>query len=124
MNKIDLIVRILLGLMYVVFGLNGFLNFMGEPPPMPEKAGILMGAFMAVGYMLPLIKGTEVLGGLLLLSGRFAALGLVILAPITLNIVLFHAMLAPENMYLQIGMLVAHVFLMWRRWPIYRPMFS
>jgi len=90
------IARILLGLVFFVFGLNGFLNFM-PVPPMEGGAAAFIGALGATGYMFPLIKGTEVLGGGLLLSGRYIPLALVLLAPVLVNIVLFHTLLTPVN---------------------------
>jgi len=88
--------RIFLGLIFFVFGLNGFLHFLPNPP-LPDAAGAFMGALAKTGYMFPLIKGTEVLGGLLLLSGRLVPLGLLLLAPVIVNIVGFHFVLAPPN---------------------------
>jgi hypothetical protein len=89
--------RILLGLIFFVFGLNGFLGFIPQPPA-PERAAAFMGALAATGYMFPLIKGVEVIGGALLLSNRFVPLALIILAPNVVNIVLFHAVLAPGGL--------------------------
>lgn len=88
------IFSIILGLLFVVFGINGFLHFM-PVPPMEGEAAAFMGALSATGYMFPLIKGTEVLGGALLLSGRGVPLGLLILAPIIVNILAFHLLLTP-----------------------------
>lgn len=88
--------RIFLGLIFFVFGLNGFLHFLPNPP-LPDAAGAFMGALAKTGYMFPLIKGTEVLAGLLLLSGRLVPLGLLLLAPVIVNIVAFHFVLAPPN---------------------------
>src|SRR3954468_21581266 len=76
------IARVLMGLMFFVFGLNGFLNFF--PPPktgMPEFAG----ALMKTGYMFPLIAGTQLLVGLLLLINRFVPLALVLIMPVLVN---------------------------------------
>jgi hypothetical protein len=86
------VARVLLGLSFFVFGLNGFLGFIPLPPH-PGPGGELLGAFAAAGYMFPLIKGTELVAGLLLLSNRFTALALVLLAPVLVNIVLFHLVL-------------------------------
>jgi hypothetical protein len=86
--------RYLLGAIFFVFGLNGFLGFLPQPPLSPE-AGAFMGALAATGYMFPLIKGTEVLAGALLLSNRFVPLSLALLAPITVNILAFHTFLSP-----------------------------
>lgn len=90
------VARIVLGLIFFVFGLNGFLQFL-PMPPLEGRAGAFMGALFATGYMFPLIKSTEVLGGLLLLSGRFVPLALTLLAPVIVNIVCFHFVLAPPN---------------------------
>lgn len=86
--------RILLGALFTVFGLNGFLGFL-PAPDLPAPAGAFFGALAATGYMLPLVKGTEVVAGLALLSGRAVPVALVVLAPITVNILLFHLFLAP-----------------------------
>jgi len=101
LSLLPTVARILLGLMFFVFGLNGFLNFMPPPPPPPEAAGKFVGALVATGYMFPLIKGTEVIAGLFLLSGRLVPLGLTLLAPIIVNIAAFHLILAPS-----VGMVV------------------
>jgi putative oxidoreductase len=88
-----LIARILLGLIFVFFGLNGFLHFL--PAKLPTGvAGQFLGALFASHYLLA-IAGFQVIGGALLLSGRYIALGLTILGPILVNILLFHLTMAP-----------------------------
>ena len=84
--------RIVLGLMLVVFGLNKFLQFM-PAPPMAEPAGTFMGALVGTGYMMPIVAGVEILVGALLLANRFVVLALLLLAPISVNIVAFHLFL-------------------------------
>ncbi|XYH93995.1 DoxX family protein [Sorangium sp. So ce1128] len=88
--------RTLQGLVFFVFGLDGFLHLMPHPPA-PEAAASFAGALAASGYMLPLLKGTEVVAGALLLSNRYVPLALALLAPIVVNIVAFHTFLAPGN---------------------------
>lgn len=108
MNKLPMIARILLGLMFFVFGLNGFLNFIPTPTEgIPEKLVTFTNGLMATGYFFPLLKGTEVICGALLLIGAFVPLALVVLAPIILNIFLVHAFLEPKGvpMALVIGAL-------------------
>jgi uncharacterized membrane protein YphA (DoxX/SURF4 family) len=95
-SKLPTVARVLLGGMFVFSGLNGFLQF-APMPPMPPAAGALLGAMGAAGYLFPLIKGTELIAGLLLLSGRFVPLALTVLAPVLVNIVAFHAALAPAG---------------------------
>ncbi len=96
MSKAIVAARIVLGLIFFVFGLNGFLGFIPQPP-MEGGAAAFMGALAATGYMFPLIKGTEVVAGLLLLGNRYVPLALVLLAPVVVNIVAFHTVLAPPN---------------------------
>ena len=88
-----LIARILLGLIFVFFGLNAFFHFLHAPMP-TGLAGQFMGALFASHfYVVPF--GFQILGGLLLLIGRYVSLGLVILAPILVNILTFHLTMAP-----------------------------
>ncbi len=119
--KVVLAARILLGLIFFVFGLNGFLQFLPQPP-MPEAAGAFAGALAATGYMFPLIKGIEVICGALLLAGQFVPLALVLLAPIIVNIVLFHAVLAPEGVVMTIVILALELVLARANWSAYAPL--
>lgn len=85
-TKGPLIARWILGLIFFVFGLNGFFNFIPMPETMPEKMATFMGGLMASQYFFPLLKGTEVVCGALLLIGAFVPLALIVLAPIIINI--------------------------------------
>jgi len=102
--------RVVLGLAFFVFGLNGFLHFIPQPP-MSGPAASFGGALFATGYMFPLIKGTEVAAGLLLLSNRFVPLALALLAPVLVNIVAFHGFLAPAGLALPIVLLALELYL-------------
>jgi hypothetical protein len=98
--------RLLLGLCFFVSGLDGFLHFFPQPTsPLPAGAVAFGGALLQTGYMFPLIKGTEVLAGALFLANRFVALGLVLLAPVLVNIFAFHAFLAPDGLGLVVLLL-------------------
>lgn len=88
--------RTVLGLAFFVFGLNYFLNFLPTPPPPPAAALSYLGGLNASGYTFPIIKAVEVAAGLALLSNRFVPLALTLLAPIIVNIVAFHFVLAPS----------------------------
>jgi uncharacterized membrane protein YphA (DoxX/SURF4 family) len=90
------IARILLGLGFTVFGLNGFLHFIPEPKtPMPEGAAAFAGAMFKTGYMFQLVAGTQLVSGVLLLLNLFVPLALVLLMPVLVNIIAFHLFLAP-----------------------------
>ena len=94
--KIAVVVaRILLGLTFLVFGLNGFLNFLHMPMP-PGPAGQYMGVLFLSHY-LHAVFVVEIVGGVLLLSGQFIPLGLLLLGPVIFNILLFHTFLFPAG---------------------------
>jgi hypothetical protein len=103
--------RIGLGLVYFVFGLNGFLNFLPTPPA-TGAAGAFLGGLAATGYFFPLLKATEVLGGLALLTNRAVPLALVVLAPITVQIFAYHALLA-GGVGLSVVMAALHLGIAW-----------
>jgi uncharacterized membrane protein YphA (DoxX/SURF4 family) len=109
-NKLPTAARLLLGLAFFVFGLNGFLHFIPQPP-MSGPSADFAGALFATGYMFPLLKGTEVAAGLLLLSNRYVPLALALLAPVLVNIVAFHAFLAPSGLALPIILLGLELYL-------------
>lgn len=117
------IVRILMGLMFLVFGLNGFLNFIPQPKdPMPEGAVGFISALMKTGYMFPLVMGTQLLAGGLLLLNRFVPLALALLAPILVGIVTFHLFLAPKGTGIALAVLAMELYLAWAYRSAFRPM--
>ncbi|MFQ5349383.1 MAG: acyltransferase, partial [Thermoanaerobaculia bacterium] len=74
-GKMTLVARILFGLAFTVFGINGFLNFL--PPPEPSaEGGAFLGALMATGYFFPFLKIVETVCGVLILIGRWVPLAL------------------------------------------------
>jgi uncharacterized membrane protein YphA (DoxX/SURF4 family) len=91
-----LIARILLGLIFVFFGLNGFLNFLHAPIP-PGPAGQYMALLGGTVYM-HFVFLVQLVGGVLLLSGQFVPLALVLLGPVIVNILLFHITLQPAGL--------------------------
>ena len=92
MKIVTLIARILLGLICVVFGLNGFLNFLSMGPMPTGLAGQFIGALAASHYFW-LVAAIQVVGGALLLVNRFVPLALVLLGPIIVNIISYHVFL-------------------------------
>ncbi len=114
MKIVTVIARILLGLIFLVFGGNGFLHFIKMPPPTNPLAVQYFTALASTGY-LTVVFALQILGGLLLLIG-FVPLGLVILCPIIVNIVLFHGCIAPEGLPLAAASSLLAFFLIWRHW--------
>jgi len=113
MKIFTIIARVLLGLVFVIFGSNAFLHFLPMPPLPQGVAGEYLHAFFASGYVY-FIGGFQVIGGLLLLIGRFVPLGLTILGAIIVNICLFHILMAPEGLTTAIVVTILELFLVWR----------
>ena len=109
-----LVVRVLVGLAFVVFGSEYFLHFMPPPPAPPtENAGAFAGILFATNYM-TVVKVLEITGGILLLTGRMAPLGLILLVPVTVNIALWDLLLAKlQGPPMGLILLALEVFLIW-----------
>ena len=105
-----LITRTLLGIIYLVFGLNFFLHFI-PLPAMPGPGGDFEGALFKAGYLFPFFKVIEIVAGVFLLINRYAAFFALVIFPITLNIFLFHAFLGPSGLVLGLPMLLINLFL-------------
>jgi uncharacterized membrane protein YphA (DoxX/SURF4 family) len=119
------IARILLGLPLVVFGLNGFLNFIPPPKtPMPEKAMAFAGALFNSGYMMQLIGATLLIVGVLLLINRFVPLALALFAPFIVNSLAFHIFLERTGLPMAIVFLALELYLAWAYRNSYRPMLA
>ena len=118
------IVRVLMGLGFTIFGLNGFLHFMPEPKQqMSEAATALMTGFAKSGYVLPLVSGTQLIVGILLLTNLFVPLALVLIMPVLVNILAFHIFVQPG--ILPGAILTAfELFLAWSYRDYYRAVLS
>ncbi len=121
MKTAAVVVRILLGLVFTVFGLNGFLQFMPQPP-MPQPVMTFLGGLAATRYMVPLLFGTQVVAGVLLLIGLFVPLALALLAPVLVNIFLFHVFMAPSGLPLALVVIAFELFLVWMHRGAFAPM--
>jgi putative oxidoreductase len=95
------IARILLGLIFLVFGLNGFLHFLPAPPPPPGTAGQFVGALFTSNYLV-VVFVLQLIPAVLLLTNRYVPLALTLLAPIIVNILLFHILMASSGLPLAI----------------------
>lgn len=115
--------RLILGLIYFVFGLNFFLKFIPMPPPPPSMAAFV-GALFGTGYFMQLVKSVEVIGGAFLLLNVYTPLTLIVLAPITLNIFALHLMLEPSGLPMAIGLMVLNIGLGVLHLESYKPLFK
>jgi hypothetical protein len=107
--------------MFLIFGLNGFLNFIPVPKDMPEEIITVSTALMKGGYM-TVVSGAEVLIAVLLLTNRFVPLALALLAPIIVGILTFHIAVAPASIGPGIVVLLMELFLAWAYRAAFRPM--
>ena len=110
MSKLTTIARIVLGLIFVVFGLNGFFHFLPMPPMHGRPEQFFLGLY-ATGYFIPFLFGVQVVGGALLLTGAYVSLGVVILAPIIANIFLFHFFIDRSGLPLAIVVTLLELYL-------------
>src|ERR1035438_1418462 len=115
LNVSVLTARILLGLIFFIFGLNFFFHFIPNNSQPEGKAAAFIGGLFQSGYLFPLIKVIEVLSGIFLLTGLFIPLVLVVLMPISINILLFHSILEPGIMPISISylILISQIWLAW-----------
>ena len=118
MKILIIITRTLLGLLFVVFGLNAFLQFMPAPPPQGLAGDFVKALFMS--HYFYAVAVLQIAGGALCLSGRFVPLGLTLLGPVIVNILLFHIFLEPSGLPLAIVVSALALFLLWA----YRAAFS
>ncbi len=122
MNTLILVLRIVLGAMLVVFGSNKFIGFIPGFEFANPDAGIFFGA-LADSYVLKTVGIIEVLVGLLLLTKKAVPFALILLAPISVNIILFHATLDPANIGPGAFVFVANAFLIFKSWSTYKTLF-
>ena len=112
MKIATIIARSLLGMVFVVFGSNIFLHFIPMPPPPAGPARDFMTALF-VSHHLYVIGALQVGGGLLLLTGRWAPLGLTLLGPVIVNILTFHVLMSPAGLGLAVVVSALALFLVW-----------
>ena len=113
MKIATIIARSLLGLIFVVFGSNMFLHFIPMPPPPEGPAREFMTALFMSHYVY-VVGALQVVGGLILLSGRWVPLGLTLLGPVIVNIVCFHVLMAPAGLPMALVVSFFALFLLWR----------
>src|SRR6267142_3855746 len=112
MKVLIIVARVLLGFVFVVFGLNAFLHFIPMSPP-EGLAGEFMQALFASHYFY-VVALLQIAGGALcLISGRLVPPGLMLLGPVIVNILLFHIFLQSKGLGMAVGVSVVSLFLLW-----------
>lgn len=122
-SKVTNVLRIVLGLILIIFGANKFADFM-PPPELPEAAGNFMGALAEVGYMFPIIAAIEIIVGLLLVLKKWVPFALIIIAPIAINILLFHIFLDMKSIIPGAVISILVIILFYQYWDKYKAVFE
>lgn len=126
-QKVYLGARLLLGLLFLIFGTNGLMmvltgsGFIPMPPPKPE-AMEAMGGFFKIGYLMPLVKSLQIAAALMLLSGFFVNLALVFLGPIIVNVVLVHLLIDTSGLPIAVVIAVLFGIVLKSRWNDFKPL--
>jgi len=122
MKKLILALKILLGVMLIVFGSNKFIGFLPDFEFANPEARILFGA-LANSYILKTVGLIEVIVGLLLVTNKAVPFALILMAPISVNIILFHGTLDPANIGPGAFVFIVNTFLIYKHWTKYKTLF-
>ena len=118
------IVRIALGLALVIFGANMIYHFIPmDQPDTNTAAGKFMNSLGATGYIFPVVGFLEVIIGAMLLLKKWVAFALILLAPISINILLFHLFLDIPGLSIAVLIVVFNAVLIFKHWQQYKPLF-
>jgi len=115
-----IIVRVLMGILFLFASITVLFKLI----PQPELTGnvkIFMDGINATGYLMPLIKITELLCGIAFVSGRFVPLATLVIAPIIVNIFLFHAFVDTQGLPVAVFLVFANIFLSIANWEKFKP---
>ena len=124
MKNAILIFRILLGILYLVFGMDYFLHFIPYQPMHAGKAAALKDGLIGTGYIYPMMKSIQIVGGISLLVNRYAPFFAVVLFPISLNVLLFHTILVPSGWLMGVFLIGPNLFLGYAYRECYKGMFT
>lgn len=122
-SQFTLLVRIVLGILLIVFGSNKFLHFIPLPPPTGSAADF-MNSLGATGYIFPIVGILEVIVGAMLLFKKWIAFALILLAPISINILLFHLFLDIPGVSAALLVAILNGILIYKHWKQYLPLFA
>lgn len=123
MNTIAMIARYLLGLAMIIFGANKFFNFM-PAPELSGEAASFMGALAGSGYIFPTLGVIYILAGLLLVLNKAVPFALVLLVPVSFNIVAFHLKFDPAGVLFAAVVAVLNLFLIYTNWDRFKSLFD
>lgn len=123
MNTVNTAARYILGLAMLVFGANKFFHFMPNPE-LPEAAGAFMGALGGSGYIFPILGIFYLIAGICLVLNKAVPFALIVLVPISINIVAFHVKFAPEGILFAAIVAVLNLILIYANWDRFKSLFD
>jgi putative oxidoreductase len=123
MKTTTAVCRVLLGFLYLVFGLDYFFHFIPYEPNHTGRVAAFKAGLVGIGYFYPMIKSIQVAGGLSLLVNRYAPFSAVVVFPISVNVFLYHTILVPSGWLMGVLLIAPNLFLGFAYWTYYRSMF-
>jgi len=123
MKKATMVARILLGLIYLIFGLDYFLHFIPYEPHHTGRVAAFKEGLKGVGYFYPMLKSIQIAGGVSLLVNRYAPFFSVVLFPVSVNVFLYHTILVPSGWLMGVLLIVPNLFLGYAYRKYYQGMF-
>ena len=111
-KKILFVVSLLFGLMFINSGLNKFLHYMPMPKDMPEDMMKFFTAFMTIGWLMPLVAVAEIVGGILVITNKYRALGALIIFPVNVGILLTHIVNVPSGLPIAIILMAINIWIL------------
>jgi uncharacterized membrane protein YphA (DoxX/SURF4 family) len=121
-NKILFVLSLLFGLMFINAGLNKFFNYMPVPKDMPESMMKLMGAFMQISWLMPLVGVVEIVGGVLFITNKYRALGAIVILPVMVGILLTNIFYAPSGLPIALVLLAINLWAIFENREKYLPL--
>ena len=121
-KNILFVISLLFGLLFINSGLNKFFNYMPVPKDLPEGLLKVVGAFMEIKWLLPLIAVVEIVGGILVITNKFRALGAIVILPVMVGILLTHIINAPSGLILALILFVINSWIIFENRQKYMPM--
>lgn len=121
-TKIQFVLRLLFGLAFINSGLNKFFNYMPAPEDLPQELMKDFAAFMEISWLLPLVAVIEIIGGVLFITGKYRALGAIVIFPIMVGIIFIHTTVAPSGLPIALLLLAINLWVMIDNGRKYLPM--
>ena len=123
-SKILFVLSLLFGLMFINAGLNKFLNYMPTPSDLPESMLKVMGAFMQISWLMPLVGIIEIIGGILFIIPKYRALGAIVILPVMVGILLLNIYDAPSGLPIALVLFAINVWVIIENRTKYMPLIS